>query len=94
MDDWPVADIDHINLVKDDNCWNNLREASRSQNCANKNGHGAYGKGISKNKNGYHARLGFRYKRIYLGSFKTPDDAQAAYSVAARVLFREYARTQ
>jgi len=33
---WPTADIDHINGVKDDNRPCNLREATPSQNAANK----------------------------------------------------------
>ena len=32
---WPVAEIDHINGVKDDNRWGNLREASHSENAKN-----------------------------------------------------------
>lgn len=33
---WPSGDIDHINLIKDDNRFSNLREATRSQNCMNR----------------------------------------------------------
>ena len=33
---WPLREIDHVNGHKDDNTWNNLREATRSQNCINK----------------------------------------------------------
>lgn len=32
---WPTHEIDHINSVRDDNRWRNLREASRSQNAMN-----------------------------------------------------------
>lgn len=34
--DWPKHQIDHINGVKDDNRWCNLREATTQQNCFNK----------------------------------------------------------
>src|SRR5687768_10767115 len=33
--EWPRGDIDHINGVRDDNRWTNLREATRSQNASN-----------------------------------------------------------
>lgn len=32
---WPVSCIDHVNRVRNDNRWVNLREASRSQNQMN-----------------------------------------------------------
>lgn len=34
--EWPVDQIDHINRIKSDNRWCNLREATRSQNEMNK----------------------------------------------------------
>src|SRR5262245_11249534 len=33
--EWPKAELDHINLLKIDNRWVNLREATRSQNMFN-----------------------------------------------------------
>jgi hypothetical protein len=32
---WPADEIDHINHVKDDNRWGNLREATHQQNMKN-----------------------------------------------------------
>jgi len=34
--DWPEEDIDHINRKRSDNCWENLRATSRSQNLHNR----------------------------------------------------------
>jgi len=33
---WPTANIDHLNGVKSDNCWPNLRLATHSQNGCNR----------------------------------------------------------
>ncbi|MCK4758405.1 MAG: HNH endonuclease [Candidatus Aminicenantes bacterium] len=33
--EWPVEDTDHIDHVRDNNRWNNLREVSRSENLKN-----------------------------------------------------------
>jgi len=33
---WPAAQIDHVNLIRDDNRWCNLREATRSENFFNR----------------------------------------------------------
>lgn len=45
--DWPKADVDHANTWRLDNAWSNLREATRSQNTANRNPQGKSGvKGV------------------------------------------------
>jgi hypothetical protein len=33
---WPKDDVDHINRRRDDDRWDNLREANRSENCINR----------------------------------------------------------
>lgn len=35
--EWPDPECDHINTVKNDNRWFNLRKATRGQNAANRN---------------------------------------------------------
>ena len=51
---WPVAEIDHINGERDDNRWENLREATREENQHNRK--------LTKN-NTSGAKGVYRYKR-------------------------------
>jgi len=81
---WPTGDIDHINLVRHDNRWCNLREVSRSLNLhnsgprkRNKSGH----KGITflpKGKRKWSARVMIDYKLHYIGVFHTLEEAITA----------------
>jgi hypothetical protein len=95
--EWPAAQIDHKNLVRDDNRWRNLREATQSENGANARG---YRNGRSGLKGAYfHKRAGRWVSCIqregtyhYLGLFDTAEEAHAAYCKAAKRLFGEFAR--
>lgn len=95
---WPTDEIDHINMVKDDNKWANLREADRSENLGNRE---AYSNNTSGLKGVYFdARLGnWRSsiqrdgKRRSFGPFGTPEEAHAAYTAASKETFGEYARS-
>lgn len=94
---WPKGDVDHKNLDRSDNRWTNLREASVAQNRANTGcrSHNKSGlKGVQKahGANRWNARITVDSKTRYLGSFKTPLEAHAAYVKAAREAFGEYAR--
>lgn len=92
---FPKGDIDHKNGNPLDNRITNLREATRVQNSGNskvhednKNGI----KGVTKNKFSWVAQIGKNYTTIYLGSYKTPKAAHAAYRKAAKKLHGAYAR--
>lgn len=95
---WPEGDVDHINLDRFDNRIHNLREATRSQNCANTGipSHNTSGfKGVSRIKrNGkWGARISCDGTPYHLGTFQTAGEAAAAYDRAAILLFGSFART-
>jgi hypothetical protein len=89
--------IDHINGIRSDNRLCNLREVTHQQNMmnqsksySNKTFKGIY---LSSSKKRWVAEICCNYKRKYLGSFKTPEQASEAYKNAAKEIFKEFART-
>jgi len=92
---WPKCDLDHIDRDRANNRFSNLREANRSQNCANRtrssnNTSGVKGVHWLGRKNRWQARITVDGKRLSLGSYRNLEDAQAAYAKAALTSFREY----
>jgi hypothetical protein len=78
--------IDHKDGTRDNNKWENLREATRQQNRQNskvKNNSILGVKGIAKTKRGYQAR-------ITIGTFKTLEEASKAYKKMAEIIHKEY----
>lgn len=95
----PVNQVDHINLIRHDNRWKNLRHATRSQNHANtvkKRPRKSVYKGVTVNS-GYstlwRAKIKHNGTSIHLGYFSSEVKAAKAYDVAARKIFGEHART-
>jgi hypothetical protein len=93
----PDKDIDHINRIRNDNRWINLRLSTQTQNNANSkircnNTSGYRGVTFEKRRNKWKAQIGLNGKTIFLGDFKTPEEAHAAYCKAARELFGEFAQ--
>lgn len=86
---------DHINMDQLDNRRSNLRLADYSLNSANrglsKNNTSGY-KGLYFQSNRWLARIKYKQKTIYIGSFKTKEEAAIAYNKKAIEIFGEYAR--
>jgi hypothetical protein len=74
--EWPKDQIDHVNRIKDDDRWENLREATQSQNSFNRAWAEVNGdlRGISLRGNQLAVSIGGQY----LGLFKTIEEAIAA----------------
>lgn len=87
--------IDHIDGNGLNNCRNNLRESTNSQNQANRgaNKRNTSGyKGVVFDKNKWQAKIGHNRKTIHLGRYKTKEEAAIAYNKGAIERFGEYAK--
>lgn len=97
---WPQFHLDHKNGQRDDNKWSNIRSGAgsrNSQNSAPKRGTRFGLKGIflandTFRRKPFAARIGVRGKYVNLGHFSTPEKAHAAYCIAAKKYYGEYAR--
>ena len=79
--DEPPDVIDHINQVKDDNRWTNLRASDSRKNMANSQPKNrVQPRGISENKDGTFTARARVTKTVDLGTYKTVAEAQAAYN--------------
>ena len=92
---FPLEQLDHINLKKDDNRITNLRPATRSQNHMNRrvysnNKLGLKGVHLAGTK--YRALIKKDGKQICLGLYKTAEEASKVFQEAARLMHGEYSR--
>lgn len=85
---WP-QDVDHINQIRSDNRWCNLREASRSQNAINRSI--PAGVTFDKRLQRFEARIQKLGRRKRLGYFASFEEAKAARLNAERKLFGDFA---
>jgi uncharacterized protein YegP (UPF0339 family) len=88
----PANDIDHIDGVKSNNQWRNLREATTKQNAENTplrsdNSTGYRGVTFDAKKGLYRARIRHNGELIGLGRFKTAEQAAEAARAARAQLF-------
>ena len=84
---FPAGEIDHINGLRVDNRWANLREVSSQENKKNlarspKNTSGVTGVKWRPRPNKWESVLGINGKTKFLGQFETFDDAVAARRAA------------
>jgi hypothetical protein len=93
---WPTALVDHKNGSKSDNRWENLREASRSQNGHNRSP-GTNNKsgfvGVYPHGKKWRATVRVSGKSIHLGTFATREDAIKARQEFNVANFGEFARS-
>lgn len=86
---WPEVELDHINHEKHDNCYENLREATKSQNRQNQE---QEFEGAQLKENGkWAAKVQHEGKQMYLGRFDTKESAVAAYREAKAKLHTHWA---
>ena len=89
--EWPNGEIDHINGVRIDNRFNNLRDVCGSENQQNQrkprrdNKSGFMGASLHRGGK-YQAVISVNGKVKYIGLYSTPQEAGAAYLKAKRLL--------
>lgn len=93
----PPHFVDHINGIRDDNRWSNLRMATQSQNMANvgkqvDNTSGAPGVVWDRSRSKWRAQICVNGKKKNLGRYSEFDAAVEAYKAAARAAWGEFCR--
>jgi hypothetical protein len=93
---WPIDEIDHINGIRDDNRFSNLREASRSQNGQNggirsTNKTGRIGVHFDRSRKKFVADIMMNGKRVFRRRYNALDVAVAARARKEVELFGEFA---
>ena len=83
---WPTDEIDHINGVRNDNRFGNLRVITRQGNVHNrrKSWSASGYMGVYANHGKWRSAINLDGKTISLGNFNTPEEAYAAYLEAKR----------
>ena len=92
---FPPDEVDHINDVRSDNRWCNLRKATKSQNRVNmkSGGDSSTGyRGVKPYLWGYRATVVKDYGKYHSGVFETAREAHLEYCKMAKALHGEFAR--
>lgn len=98
--EWPAHDIDHINGIRSDNRPCNLRDVPRNKN--NQNIRKPYGSSTTgllgafrvKGRPGFQSSIHVDGKTVYIGYFKTAEEAHEAYMRAKRQLHPGFIQLQ
>jgi hypothetical protein len=92
---WPSNQIDHANRNRSDDRFVNLREATRSQNGANRSAWiPGKVKGVCRRSNGWETSITKDGRYIYIGKFSSLSEATDAYQAKAAELFGVFAESQ
>jgi hypothetical protein len=83
---WPEDRIDHIDGIRDNNAWVNLRQADASENAqnqykaqSNNKSSGLLGVYFDKDKSAYGAKVNLHGKQHHAGFHPSPEEAHQAY---------------
>ena len=95
MGESPKNTVDHINRIRDDNRWENLREATQAQQTYNisihsNNTSGIPGVGWSKTLQKWQAYISINRKQLHLGYFDVIEEAIAIRKSAEQQYFGEF----
>lgn len=93
--EWPKEEMDHINGVRADNRWTNLRSATKSQNCVNRkvssrNTSGYKGVSLERRTNKWLAAIKIAGRSIRLSTYATPEEAHVVYVAASKKAHGEF----
>jgi hypothetical protein len=84
----PLHDVDHVDGNPSNNRWDNLRDVPHKINLQNRQGATKANPlkllGVQPNHNRFMANIKIDGKRVYLGTYKTPQEAHAVYLEAKR----------
>lgn len=82
---WPHT-VDHINRIKSDNRWENLRDCVQADNLRNTARHD-HAKGIRQNRSGrWQAYVSTSGQQLSLGTFDLPEQAREVYETWTKTL--------
>lgn len=88
--EWPLYDVDHKDGNPSNNAWSNLRDVPHRINLENRvkaaKGSAIPLLGVIKNKARFGAQINVDGKRIWLGTYDTPEEAHQVYLGAKRKL--------
>ncbi len=85
---WPTHNVDHLNRIKDDNRFSNLRDVPQRINTQNKSirkDNKTGFAGVIKYRNKFGTKITLDGKQTCLGLYETPEEAHAVYLEAKRV---------